>query len=209
MASRHSPQQQPLPIAQQQQQQNNITALLSKLQGAFADAIQSPKLMIDRRALEKTWKLMDKVVKLCQHSKMNLKNSPPFILVILPDTYQHLRLIYTKYEDNMVALNNEEYFKVFIENLMRKCKQAIKLFKEGKDKMFDENSHYRRNLTKLSLVFSHMLSELKALFPGGTFAGAQFRITKSDASDFWKNSFEDRYLFWFLYFSQILLESSF
>ena len=123
---------------------------------------------------------------------MNLKNSPPFILDILPDTYQHLRLIYSKYEDNMIELNNEEYFKVFIENLMRKCKQAIKLFKEGKEKMFDENSHYRRNLTKLSLVFSHMLSELKALFPGGSFSGSQFRITKSDAADFWKHSFEDR-----------------
>jgi E3 ubiquitin-protein ligase CBL len=194
MASRHSPhQQQAVPNAQQNQQQNkNITSLLSKLHGAFAEAMAPPKLMIDRRALEKTWKLMDKVVKLCQHSKMNLKNSPPFILDILPDTYQHLRLIYTKYEDNMVALNNEEYFKVFIENLMRKCKQAIKLFKEGKEKMFDENSHYRRNLTKLSLVFSHMLSELKALFPGGMFAGGQFRITKSDAADFWRNSFEDR-----------------
>ena len=36
---------------------------------------------------------------------------------------------------------------------------------EGKEKLFDENSHYRRNLTKLSLVFSHMLSELKAVFP--------------------------------------------
>lgn len=171
----------------------NITSLLSKLHGAFAEAMAPPKLMIDRRALEKTWKLMDKVVKLCQQSKMNLKNSPPFILDILPDTYQHLRLIYTKYEENMAALNAEEYFKVFIENLMRKCKQAIKLFKEGKEKMFDENSHYRRNLTKLSLVFSHMLSELKALFPGGTFAGAQFRITKSDAAEFWKKSFEDRY----------------
>lgn len=196
MASRHSPhQQQAVSNAQQHQQNKNITSLLSKLHGAFAEAMAPPKLMIDRRALEKTWKLMDKVVKLCQHSKMNLKNSPPFILDILPDTYQHLRLIYTKYEDNMVALNNEEYFKVFIENLMRKCKQAIKLFKEGKEKMFDENSHYRRNLTKLSLVFSHMLSELKALFPGGMFAGSQFRITKSDAADFWRNSFEDRYVY--------------
>lgn len=150
---------------------------------------------------------MDKVVKLCQHSKMNLKNSPPFILDILPDTYQHLRLIYTKYEDNMVALNNEEYFKVFIENLMRKCKQAIKLFKEGKEKMFDENSHYRRNLTKLSLVFSHMLSELKALFPGGMFAGGQFRITKSDAADFWRNSFEDRTIVAWKIFRQTLHEA--
>lgn len=55
---------------------------------------------------------MDKVVKQCQQSKMNLKNSPPFILDILPDTYQHLRLIYNKYENNLAALNNNEYFKV-------------------------------------------------------------------------------------------------
>ena len=56
MASRHSPhQQQAVPNAQQHQQQNkNITSLLSKLHGAFAEAMAPPKLMIDRRALEKT-----------------------------------------------------------------------------------------------------------------------------------------------------------
>lgn len=75
---------------------------------------------------------------------------------------------------------------------MRKCKQALRLFKEGKEMMFDESSHYRRNLTKLSLVFSHMLSELKATFPQGSFAGDQFRITKGDAADFWKKCFGDR-----------------
>lgn len=107
MASRGSPHQQqnvqqsPSGASSHQQHQQqaankNITSLLSKLHGAFAEAMAPPKLMIDRRALEKTWKLMDKVVKLCQQSKMNLKNSPPFILDILPDTYQHLRLIYTK-----------------------------------------------------------------------------------------------------------------
>ncbi|PZC72636.1 hypothetical protein B5X24_HaOG210870 [Helicoverpa armigera] len=158
-------------------QQKNISSLISKLHGAFSDAVCPTKLATDKRTLDKTWKLMDKVVKLCQHHKMNLKNSPPFILDILPDTYQRLRVIYSKYEDNMQA----------------KCKQAIKLFKEGKEKMFDENSHYRRNLTKLSLVFSHMLSELKAMFPNGTFAGDQFRITKSDAADFWRTNFGNRY----------------
>lgn len=132
---------------------------------------------------------MDKVVKLCQHQRMNLKNSPPFILDILPDTYQRLRLIYSKYEGRMQMLHSNEHFCVFINNLMRKCKQAIKLFKEGKEKMFDETSHYRRNLTKLSLVFSHMLSELKAIFPTGVFAGHKFRITKADAAEFWKDSF--------------------
>ena len=32
-----------------------------------------------------------------------------------------------------------------------------------------------RNLTKLSLVFSHMLSELKAVFPQGLYSGDSFR----------------------------------
>lgn len=123
---------------------------------------------------------------------MNLKNSPPFILDILPDTYQHLRTIYGKHEDKISQLDDNEYFRIFIENLNRKCKQASKLFKEGKEKMFDETSHYRRNLTKLSLVFSHMLSELRAIFPNGVFPNENFRITKSDASDFWKQSFGDR-----------------
>ncbi|XP_050357958.1 E3 ubiquitin-protein ligase CBL-B-B isoform X1 [Nymphalis io] len=170
-------------------QQKNISSIFSKLHGAFSDAVCPTKLATDKRTLDKTWKLMDKVVKLCQHHKMNLKNSPPFILDILPDTYQRLRIIYSKYEDNMQELNNNEHFNIFIINLIRKCKQAIKLFKDGKEKMFDENSHYRRNLTKLSLVFSHMLSELKAMFPNGTFAGDQFRITKSDAAEFWRTNF--------------------
>lgn len=172
----------------------HISSILQKLQGRFADAMTPPKMYMDKRMLDKTWKLMDKVVKLCQHQRMNLKNSPPFILDILPDTYQRLRLIYSKYEDRMHVLHNNQHFCVFINNLMRKCKQAIKLFKEGKEKMFDETSHYRRNLTKLSLVFSHMLSELKAIFPNGVFAGDQFRITKSDAADFWKERFGNRYV---------------
>ncbi|XP_025154367.1 E3 ubiquitin-protein ligase CBL-B isoform X2 [Harpegnathos saltator] len=167
----------------------HIGSIFQKLHGRFADAMTPPKLSTDKRMLDKTWKLMDKVVKLCQHQRMNLKNSPPFILDILPDTYQRLRLIYSKYEDRMQVLHSNEHFCVFINNLMRKCKQAIKLFKEGKDKMFDETSHYRRNLTKLSLVFSHMLSELKAIFPNGVFAGDQFRITKADAAEFWKERF--------------------
>uniref|UniRef100_A0A1A9WFI2 E3 ubiquitin-protein ligase CBL n=1 Tax=Glossina brevipalpis TaxID=37001 RepID=A0A1A9WFI2_9MUSC len=171
------------------QQSKNISSIFSKLHGAFSEACGPQRLSTDKKTLEKTWKLMDKVVKLCQQPKMNLKNSPPFILDILPDTYQRLRLIYSKNEDQMHVLHANEHFNVFINNLMRKCKQAIKLFKEGKEKMFDENSYYRRNLTKLSLVFSHMLSELKAIFPHGVFAGDQFRITKADAADFWKSNF--------------------
>uniref|UniRef100_A0A336M129 E3 ubiquitin-protein ligase CBL n=1 Tax=Culicoides sonorensis TaxID=179676 RepID=A0A336M129_CULSO len=168
---------------------NNFSFLSKWHLSKLSDPFQQQKFLTDKKTLEKTWKLMDKVVKLCQQSKMNLKNSPPFILDILPDTYQRLHLIYSKYEDQMHLLHSNDHFNIFINNLMRKCKQAIKLFKEGKEKMFDENSGYRRNLTKLSLVFSHMLSELKAIFPNGLFAGDQFRITKADANEFWKSRF--------------------
>lgn len=110
----------------------NFGGLISRIQGAFA--VAPPRLVVDKRTIEKSWKLMDKVVKLCQHQKMNLKNSPPFILDILPDTYQHLRQVYSKYEDRLHTLNDNEYFKIFIENLMNKCKQTIKLFKDGREK---------------------------------------------------------------------------
>ena len=86
---------------------------------------------------------------------MNLKNSPPFILDILPDTYQHLRIIYSKYESDMTSLNSNEYFKIFMENLQKKCKQAIKLFKDGK-----ENNELRKVshlFRSYSLNYTHCL----------------------------------------------------
>ena len=96
-------------------QPKNISSIFSRLHGALTDAMAPTKLVIDKRNLEKTWKLMDKVVKQCQQPKMSLKNSPPFILDILPDTYQHLRLIHTKYENNLCVLNENEYFKVIFD----------------------------------------------------------------------------------------------
>lgn len=167
---------------------HNFSGIINRIQGALGP----PKLVVDKKTIEKSWKLMDKVVKQCQQPRMNLRNSPPFILDILPDTYQHLKLVYSKHDEKLHTLNECEYFRIFIENLMNKCKATINLFKDGKEKMFDEQSHYRRNLTKLSLVFSHMLAELKAIYPNGISAGENFRITKSDAADWWKRSFGDR-----------------
>ncbi|ETE69765.1 E3 ubiquitin-protein ligase CBL-B, partial [Ophiophagus hannah] len=139
---------------------------------AIQDAVGPPKqAAADRRTVEKTWKLMDKVVRLCQNPKLQLKNSPPYILDILPDTYQHLRLILGKYDDNqkLAQLSENEYFKIYIDSLMKKSKRAIRLFKEGKERMYEEQSQDRRNLTKLSLIFSHMLAEIKAIFPNAQF----------------------------------------
>ncbi|KAK9520835.1 hypothetical protein VZT92_020695 [Zoarces viviparus] len=161
---------------------------------------------VDKKTVEKCWKLMDKVVRLCQNPKLALKNSPPYILDLLPDTYQHLRTILSRYEGKMEMLGDNEYFRVFMENLTKKTKQTISLFKEGKERMYEENSQPRRNLTKLSLIFSHMLAELKATFPNGLFQGDNFRITKADAAEFWRRAFGDKTIVPWKVFRQSLHE---
>ncbi|XP_059400903.1 E3 ubiquitin-protein ligase CBL-B-like isoform X2 [Carassius carassius] len=174
---------------------NNRKGRILGIIDAIQDAVGPPKqAAADRRTVEKTWKLMDKVVRLCQNPRLQLKNSPPYILDILPDTYQHLRLILCKYEENqrLTQLSENDYFKVYIDSLMKKSKRAIRLFKEAKERMYEEQSQDRRNLTKLSLIFSHMLAEIKAIFPGGQFQGDTFRITKADAADFWRRYFGEK-----------------
>ncbi|VDK62784.1 unnamed protein product [Onchocerca ochengi] len=153
------------------------------------DAMPGPSSMMqiqDRRLVEKTFKLMDSVVKHCQQPRLNLKNSPPFILDILPDTYHQLSTIISK---NPNILKDNAYLVLFLENVQSKCKQTVKLFKEDRERIYDERSGSRRNLTKLSLIFSHMLAELKAEFPDGHFIGENFRITKKEADAFWRESF--------------------
>ncbi|XP_012501457.1 PREDICTED: E3 ubiquitin-protein ligase CBL-B-like [Propithecus coquereli] len=86
---------------------------------AIQDAVGPPKqAAADRRTVEKTWKLMDKV---------------------------HLRLILSKYDDNqkLAQLSENEYFKIYIDSLMKKSKRAIRLFKEGKERMYEEQSQDR------------------------------------------------------------------
>uniref|UniRef100_A0A3P8NUF8 E3 ubiquitin-protein ligase CBL n=1 Tax=Astatotilapia calliptera TaxID=8154 RepID=A0A3P8NUF8_ASTCA len=162
--------------------------------------------VVDKKMVEKCWKLMDKVVRLCQNPKVALKNSPPYILDLLPDTYQHLRTILSRYEGKIEILGENEYFRVVIDNLTNKTKQTMSLFKEAKERMYEENSQPRRNLTKLSLIFSHMLAELKAIFPNGLFQGDNFRITKADAAEFWRRSFGDKTIVPWRTFRQALHE---
>ncbi|PIC15188.1 hypothetical protein B9Z55_022262 [Caenorhabditis nigoni] len=138
----------------------------------------------DRRFLLKACKFMDQVVKSCHSPRLNLKNSPPFILDILPDTYTHLMLIFTHNND---ILQDNEYLRLFLESLINKCKEIIKLFKTSG--IYNDQSEERRKLTKMSLTFSHMLFEIKALFPEGQYIEDRFRMTKKEADCFWSQHF--------------------
>lgn len=144
-----------------------------------------------KKSLEETWKLMDKVVKLCQRPQMNLNNSPPFILEILPETYQLLKLIHTKYDSSdKYPADDNDYSLIFLENLQDRCRQTLKLFKVAKDEMFNEESEHRHKLTRNTLVYNHILSELKAIFPNGYFIGDKYLITKKgSAGEFWRQNF--------------------
>jgi len=107
---------------------NMSQKLITLIQGALADAGGSQRLVtVDRRTIDKSWKMMDKVVKLCQHPRMNIKNSPPFILDILPDTFQQLKLVVTNYEDRMSQLASNEFFVCFMDNLINKLKKCIRV----------------------------------------------------------------------------------
>ncbi|XP_072325115.1 E3 ubiquitin-protein ligase CBL-like isoform X2 [Scyliorhinus torazame] len=154
----------------------------------------------DRRSLDRVFKLLQKLVKLCQNPRLLLKNSPPYILEIVPETCLHLRLVLSCCEAKTDLLWDNGYFAVCLQNLSDKSKQAIRLFKEAKEKMFEEGSLARRSLIKLSLIFSHMLADLRAIFPKGFFQGDTYRITKMDAADFWKRSFGDQSIVPWRYF---------
>uniref|UniRef100_A0A8D2L4Z6 E3 ubiquitin-protein ligase CBL n=1 Tax=Varanus komodoensis TaxID=61221 RepID=A0A8D2L4Z6_VARKO len=54
----------------------------------------------------------------------------------------------------------------------------------------------RRNLTKLSLIFSHMLAELQALFPEGKDQGSTYHLSKPEAQSFWRETWGGRLVSW-------------
>jgi hypothetical protein len=87
---------------------------------------------------------------------------PPFILDILPDIFGLLQQIFTT---NGTALEENFYLRLFLSNLLIKCKQTVLLFKESKEKIFESTTRARRSLSMKSLILSHMLFELKAEFP--------------------------------------------
>ncbi|KAF8355552.1 sli-1 [Pristionchus pacificus] len=162
-----------------------VHALYSEMYNNGFAAIQFS--VSDRKTFDKLYKLMDLVIKACNTPKLNLKNSPPFILDIIPDTFTQLIAIFTR-DPNVMRSN--EYMGLFMSNAQLKCKEVLKLFKSSA--IYNDESHERRKLTKLSLVFSHMLSELRAFFQNGEFVADKFRLTKREADAFWKTSFKAR-----------------
>ncbi|XP_067411422.1 E3 ubiquitin-protein ligase CBL-C isoform X2 [Emydura macquarii macquarii] len=147
-----------------------------------------------RRSLDKALRGLEKLQRLAEQPGLGLSSSPPCLPHLLPQTRQHLLLIRGQAGASLSRLWEAGYFPVCIGNLQRKVKQASKLFKGDPEGIFQEGSASRRKLTKLSLIFSHMLGELRALTPDGQDQGHQYRPSQPPAEAFWRGTWGARSL---------------
>ncbi|XP_058875945.1 E3 ubiquitin-protein ligase CBL [Acipenser ruthenus] len=95
---------------------------------------------VDQRTVDRTCRHLEKLNKLCQNPKLGLRNSPPYLLELVPDSLQHLQLVVEVGKLRREPLWQQEYFCVYLRNLQSKTQQAIRIFKEGKDRMYEEGS---------------------------------------------------------------------
>ncbi|KAM3614835.1 uncharacterized protein V6R79_019655 [Siganus canaliculatus] len=165
---------------------------------AAGSGASQPPSSGDRRLVEKALKKLDKLNELVTNPRLGLKNSPPYLPELVSETIELLIQVWEPYRGCSAAASQvprgdeARYLRTHVRNLLDKTDRAVLLFKEGREKIFEETSSYRRNLTKLSLLFSHILWELKAMFPGGCFQGDTYRVTKTEAEEFWRHSFGNK-----------------
>ncbi|XP_049587639.1 E3 ubiquitin-protein ligase CBL-C isoform X1 [Syngnathus scovelli] len=152
------------------------------------------------RLVNKTLRRLEKLHEACANPRLGLKSSSPYLLELLPETASALRRVWEPYRGlgafTGPAPGEDEaaFLGLHARTLLAQTDRALLLFKEAKEKMFDETSSYRKDLTKLSLLFSHMLWELKAIFPGDRYHGNTYTLTKTEARDFWKMTFGNKCL---------------
>ncbi|KAM9309042.1 E3 ubiquitin-protein ligase CBL-C [Pholidichthys leucotaenia] len=174
------------------------------MEAAGLDSSRSPRLSSqqpnrgDLRLVDKTLKRLARLHELCTNPQLGLRNSPPHLPQLVSETSALLSQVWEPYQSSKAAGSRvphgdeAEYLRIHIKNLLDKTDRAVLLFKEGRRKIFDKTSSYRRNLTKLTLLFSHILWELKAIFPRGCFHGDKYKVTMAEADEFWRHSFDNR-----------------
>jgi len=133
-------------------------------------------------------KLAHKLLILAASKTINLKNSPPYLPSLLVDTDELLTQIFDV--NTWELLKNNFHLRIFLNGFREQCKKTLALFKDAKDQMEDPDGPYRRELSKFTLVFNHMLAELKAMWPGGVF-NSRVTIVKHEARDFWESNWPD------------------
>lgn len=93
-------------------------------------------------------KRLEKLHRLCTNPRLGLRNSPPYLPEVVSETATHLTQVWEPYRGpaarGQAPRGDEgEYLRIHARHLLDKTNRAVLLFKEGRDKMFEEMSSYR------------------------------------------------------------------
>ncbi|XP_075047032.1 E3 ubiquitin-protein ligase CBL-C isoform X2 [Mixophyes fleayi] len=136
---------------------------------------------VDKKTVEK---VIQKLEGLSQLSGVpQLQRSHPYLPDITGEIKENLRQILEK----SPQLGHNQYLQVTVNSLLSKTTECAEMVNKA-------GVISRRTLTKHSLIFSHILCELRALFPSGRYQGNSYNIIKLEASKFWKQHFGTRSL---------------
>ncbi|KAM8927770.1 E3 ubiquitin-protein ligase CBL-C [Pelodytes ibericus] len=145
---------------------------------------------LERKTVEKTVRELEVLMKF--RGVPQLHRSHPYLPDIAQETRDLLRLILK--QNPWSELGHNLYLQVTVQSLLYKTAQCTGILRGASGVYHVNGSSLRRNLTKMSLIFSHILSELKAIFPGGNYQGNSYRVTKHEAAKFWSHKFGPRCL---------------
>ncbi|XP_012666638.1 E3 ubiquitin-protein ligase CBL-C isoform X2 [Otolemur garnettii] len=139
-------------------------------------------------------RLLQRLQEQCGDPRLTM--SPPRLRDVLPRTAQLLREVANSRRaggggEPEGPGGSGDFLVIFLANLEAKSRQVAALLpprgrKGANDELFREGSRLRRQLAKLALIFSHMYSELCALFPKGKYCGHMYQLTKAPAHTFWR-----------------------
>lgn len=117
----------------------------SQTPDASQSVSQSPT-SADRKLFDKVLRRLDKLHKLSTDPRLGLKNSPPYLPELVSETAIQLTEVWAPYRGTMMAVprgDEGDYLRIHIRHLLDKADRAVLLFKDGKEKMFEETSSYR------------------------------------------------------------------
>lgn len=117
---------------------------------AAADSgVFQPPTSADWRLVDKALQKLDKLHELCTNPRLGLRNSPPYLPDLVSETTAVLMQVWEPYRDpravdsNVPRRDEAKYLRVHVRNLLDKTDRALLLFKEGRERVFDESSSYR------------------------------------------------------------------
>lgn len=103
----------------------------------------------DLRLVEKTLKRLKKLNELCTNPRLGLRNSPPYLPDLVRETSALLVQVWEPYQGSGSAGgltprgDEAKFLRVHVQNLLDKTDRARLLFKDGREKIYEETSNHR------------------------------------------------------------------